>query len=457
VTRVRQRAAACVVLAALVAVVAYAGGGDDGAGHTVVLDMPEASGVIAGQDVRLAGAVVGHVASVDVTRHGAAARVELDLSDDVWPLRAGTDVTLRWGGTVNLRNRYFELHAGPPSGTPLADGATLSGRSVHVPVEFDTLLAAFPDRTRDDARTLLRRVGPATSDGRTAFRRSVERAPAALGAATAILQQLGADKRALSVLVRSTDDVLAAVDRARPQTRQLLTGTAQTLSTVAQQSVALKRTLDRAAQTLRATRRLLTTARPALDDVRDVSARLRPGVTEARRLARPLNRALLSLDAVAAPAQHTVDKLTQAAPRLTTLLGQARSMTPDLNDMFDGATTSLSCIRPFTPEVASFVSTWADFTAATDGKDKLFRAQVQNFLPAATNANAFTSAQAKRAFPQLTFGFPRPPGTSAGQPWFIPECNVTADALNPDRDPEARAVSPLEQLPPLRASVRTGR
>jgi hypothetical protein len=39
----------------------------------------------------------------------------------------------------------------------------------------------------------------------------------------------------------------------------------------------------------------------------------------------------------------------------------------------------------------------------------------------------------------LTYAFPRPPGDSAGQPWFLPECGITKDAYDPSKDPEGKA------------------
>jgi hypothetical protein len=165
-----------------------------------------------------------------------------------------------------------------------------------------------------------------------------------------------------------------------------------------------------------------------------------------------LNRLLTALGDVAPAATTAVDKLTKAAPRLSALLIKAQDVAPELGHAFDESVTSLRCLRPFTPEIAAFFSTWSDFTAASDGKDKLFRAQVQNFLPAGHNANSINPAEAKRLYPQLTYGFPRPPGTSAGQPWFIPECNVTAAALDPSRDPETKS-SGLGQLPALRPAI----
>jgi len=53
----------------------------------------------------------------------------------------------------------------------------------------------------------------------------------------------------------------------------------------------------------------------------------------------------------------------------------------------------------------------------------------------------------------MTYGFPRPPGTDAGQPWFLPQCGAGPDALDPNKDPEARSFNQVFKIPSLRSSI----
>jgi hypothetical protein len=88
-----------------------------------------------------------------------------------------------------------------------------------------------------------------------------------------------------------------------------------------------------------------------------------------------------------------------------------------------------------------------------DGKDKVLRAQVQQFLPANYNSVPLTPAQAAAAFPGMKYGFPRPPGTNAGQPWFQPQCGAGPEALDPSKDQEAVSGTP-SPIPGSKASGR---
>ena len=46
------------------------------------------------------------------------------------------------------------------------------------------------------------------------------------------------------------------------------------------------------------------------------------------------------------------------------------------------------------------------------------------------DAATFTQLSGKK------FALPRPPGLTAGQPWFLPDCGAGPDALDPTKDRE---------------------
>jgi hypothetical protein len=127
-----------------------------------------------------------------------------------------------------------------------------------------------------------------------------------------------------------------------------------------------------------------------------------------------------------------------ATPSLNPLLQRAATLMHDIASIGKQATTELDCIRPYAPDIAGFASNWADFLSWGDAKDRVIRAQVQNLTPAPVNIVGYDSATAAKLFPGLRYAFPRPPGESAGQPWFQPQCGITKDALDPSKDPEAR-------------------
>jgi hypothetical protein len=120
---------------------------------------------------------------------------------------------------------------------------------------------------------------------------------------------------------------------------------------------------------------------------------------------------------------------------------------PELGSIGRQSVTQLGCIRPYTPDIVAFFSNWADWLSATDGKDRYGRANGETLIPAGSNAETKNSGQIAQQYPGLRYGFPRPPGYNAGQPWFLPQCGAGPAALDPTKDPEARSYNPLEKLP----------
>jgi hypothetical protein len=55
-----------------------------------------------------------------------------------------------------------------------------------------------------------------------------------------------------------------------------------------------------------------------------------------------------------------------------------------------------------------------------------------NSLATPLNSAQFAAISGKK------YAMPRPPGLMAGQPWFIPQCGITKDALDPSKDPETK-------------------
>jgi ABC-type transporter Mla subunit MlaD len=253
-----------------------------------------------------------------------------------------------------------------------------------------------------------------------------------------VVRDLNDQQAAVSQLIRSGDRVLAAVQAADPDLRTLLEGAGTTFDAIADEASSTQAALAGAPKTFTNVRDTLKRADSTLGNVETLAGRIAPGITELRRTASPLNTTLGTVRQVAPDATTTLATLRGALPSINPLLAKVRTLSPALESIGKQAVPSLKCIRPFTPDIMAFFTDWGDYFSNPDGKDKLIRAQVQNYGPAFSNASPFNSAEAAAAFPGLKFGFPRPPGYNAGQPWFLPKCGAGPDALDPTKDPETR-------------------
>jgi ABC-type transporter Mla subunit MlaD len=428
------------------AVVAVAVSGNGSRRHHLFVTVADATDALAGQEIRAAGRPVGEIASIEPVRRGHALRLDLAIDDAAWPVPSGTRFALRWGGTISYGNRYLALEQGPSAAPPLTDGQTIPAADFTVPVEFDQLIGTFTPEVRSDLKSFLDRGGVTLSAAEPDLRQAIEAAPPALAQAGFVLHDLDADEQALDTLVISTDRVVGAVHAADPGVGRLVSSAATTFDAIGSEAGSLKDTLAAAPPTLIHARATLAHAGRTLGVAGDLLARLAPGVDQVRRLAAPLDGTLARLMSVGPGAVSTLETAHTAAPQLNPLLGKATRLMPELRSVGRQAVTQLQCIRPYTPDIVAFFSNWADWLSYTDGKDRYGLANSETLLPAGHNAETINSGQAAQQFPGLRYGFPRPPGYNAGQPWYLPQCGAGPDALDPSKDPEARTYNPTEQL-----------
>jgi ABC-type transporter Mla subunit MlaD len=423
-------------VAAVVLIIVIAGGGEDG--HELHVTVDDAASTVVGQRIRAGGVKVGEITSIEPIQGGRKVKLGLRLDDAAWPLPTGSKMQLRWGGTANYDDRYIALTLGPRSAPPVADGAAFPSADFTTPVELDTFLATFTPKVRTDLRGAIDDAGATLKQARPGLTRALAKTPQALDEASHVMVDLTADQRALDTLLRQADSVVNAVQTADPGLKTLLTGAAQTFDAVAARQGQLKQTLQAAPGTFAHARTTLASADTTLNAAAKLTQRLNPGVTELRRIASPLNHVLGTVVKVGPDARDTLATARKAVPDLNPLLTKVTAQLPQLGDIGKQATEQLTCLRPYSPEIASFFSNWGDFLSDTDGRDKFIRANVIVPLPSSFNALPYNSGTAKTLFPGTEFGFPRPPGGVAGQPWYQPDCGVTPDQVNPFLDSEAR-------------------
>src|SRR3954452_266405 len=108
-TAVRRTAAitAVAIVAVLVLILFLSGGSP----YTVTLRLDNASQLVKGNLVQVAGTKVGTVKSIRLTDDGQAA-VKIVVNDDYSPLHEGTQAVIRQASLSGIANRYVDLQQG---------------------------------------------------------------------------------------------------------------------------------------------------------------------------------------------------------------------------------------------------------------------------------------------------------------------------------------------------------
>jgi virulence factor Mce-like protein len=430
----RLLAPLALVAAVVIAVVLLAGGGGDT--HKLRASFDSVVQLAPGQELRMAGRKVGEIGDIDLSDGHAV--VELKVTDDkVWPLHRGTTAGARWGSTTSLAYRYVELFPGPNSAPALKDDGVLTTKQTRSAMELDESYRIFRGRTREDLRGVVDEAADTLDGQGTALRAGLKQAGPGLDSAASLLREFGADEEALRTLVRSGERATSALAARESDIRGLVDHAASTFDEFAQHTRAEQVSLERAPGAFRESTSTLHRLDSSLTGLQALLTDLGPGAKELRTLAEPARAAFAELRDVVPIAGRALRSGSKASPGLTRLLKQGRPFLNDFGSILDQVEPIMSCLRPYAPELAGNMATWAGWNKNYDRGGhyaRTFPLQAHPLLTPGLTSDSKTITTLFKG--RLNYAMPRPPGLNAGKPWFIPECGITEAALDPSKDPE---------------------
>lgn len=130
--------------------------GSGGSDHVVTARFKDADGLVAGNEVRVAGVPAGSVTSVQMgssSTGGQYAEVEISVDGGHWPLHKGTGLAIKPKGV--LSNVYVELDPGSVHNPVLGDQPFFDVGQTSSPINLDALSNVFTGDVRESIRTQL--------------------------------------------------------------------------------------------------------------------------------------------------------------------------------------------------------------------------------------------------------------------------------------------------------------
>jgi hypothetical protein len=183
---------------------------------------------------------------------------------------------------------------------------------------------------------------------------------------------------------------------------------------------------------------------------------LRPGAARLSPLAAQAAPALAQLRQTVPAALRTVENATTAAPHVSALMTAATPFMKAAPGVFGDLAPMVGCLRPYAPELGGALvggdgghqnydvidPKLNPYVVRYVGKIRADGKVEQHGLRATPMASLASAEKATNSatFAKLSgkmYAYPRPPGLTTNQPWFIPECGITKDALDPSKDPES--------------------
>lgn len=350
--------AALIVATAVVATVLF---GDRGPGYTVHARFQNASQLVNGDFVQVAGVPIGKITGIDLTPDGQA-DVRMKITDSGYrPLRRGTKAIIRQASLSGVANRYVDLQL------PAADhqdtippGGVIDQTDTTTAVDLDQLFNTFDPKTRKALSGLIR--GYAASYGGKGVEANAGWAylNPALAASSRLFDELDSDTPMLKRFVGESAQLVGNLAARRSNLAGLVDHLATTTGAIGRQKQSLSTAIGdlpafmrRADTTFVNLRATLDDLQPLVSDAKPVAKKLRPFFAQLRPLARDARPTLRDLSALVrsrGPANDLIELTNSAVPLRNAAVGPIKRNGKQRDGAFPGTTTAL---KQATPELAT--------------------------------------------------------------------------------------------------------
>jgi phospholipid/cholesterol/gamma-HCH transport system substrate-binding protein len=293
--------AVLVIAIAAVAVVLLQGNESD---YRVVARFENASQLVKGNEVQVAGVAIGSVEKIELTDDGQA-DVHLRIKDPEYaPLRRGTQAIVRLTSLSGVANRYLDLRLPGGNAPEIEDGGRIEASSTTSAVDLDQVLSMLDKRAQADLQGVIQGFGRQYSGRSEEAARGWLYLNPSLAATSRLFEELNYDTPALNKFVTESSKLVTDVGERREDVAGLVDRLAAFTGAVASRRTELADAIGQLPPFMRRANSTFVNLRAAVDD-------LRPLVEESKPVTPKLRRLLAELRPFARDARPTVQALSK--------------------------------------------------------------------------------------------------------------------------------------------------
>jgi ABC-type transporter Mla subunit MlaD len=299
-------------VAGLLAIVLASPARSDGGPYTVRAIFDDAAFAANGEDVRVAGANVGTISSLEVTADKRAA-VSLAIADSRFtPFHANAHCAIRPQSLIG--EQYVDCSPGTAAASQLARIAKGPGAGSYVlpvtrtssPVDSDIVQNISREPVRQSLAVIIDELGTGLAARGSDLNAVIHRANPALGDTDKVLKILASQNHALAQLATNSDTVLAPLARERRQISGFITQANTTSVASAQRAADISRTFQLFPS-------FLSQLRPLMADLGTLADQGTPVMTELGQSADAVGRQFANLTPFAGAARTALIDLGRSA------------------------------------------------------------------------------------------------------------------------------------------------
>ncbi len=313
----------------VVTVLGLGAGGDSGSGYEVRAIFDNVASAVPGEDVKVAGAKIGVIKSMDVTKQKKAA-VVLRIDDARFtPFHADATCTVRPQSLIG--EKFVECNPGTAASPALArieDGAgagehLLPLKQTSSPVDLDLINDINRRPYRERLSILLNEFGTGLAGRGKDLNEVIHRANPALRETDKVLAILARQNRVLGRLAVSSDRALGPLAREKRQLTGFIDSAGQTATATAERRQDIARGLQRLP-------RFLRELDPLMADLQGFAKQATPVATNLNRSGRDVSRVFKALGPFSQAARPSFETLGDALRRGRPAVLRTRPLVQDL-------------------------------------------------------------------------------------------------------------------------------
>ncbi|HEY7267159.1 MAG TPA: MlaD family protein [Solirubrobacterales bacterium] len=316
-------AAALALLGAIVVILLLVLGG--GSSYTVTAQFENASQLVTGNNVNVAGVPVGSIKQISLSDDGQAL-VKMEISDSSYtPLPDGTHATIRSASLSGIANRYVDLDLPPkPDGQTISSGGTIGPADTTSEVDLDQLFDTLNKPTVDSLKRVIRGFARSYDAVGAQANKGFHYLNPFLSTSRRVFGELNSDQANLDGLVVDAAGLTSTLDQKSPEISQLVSNLNGMLGTIGQQQSSLASAVGQLPDFMRQFNTTAVNLRAALDDVQPLIDYTRP---VARKL-QPFAKRLRGFARDAVPTVQGVNGIIKAPGAANDLIELTRLQDP---------------------------------------------------------------------------------------------------------------------------------
>jgi phospholipid/cholesterol/gamma-HCH transport system substrate-binding protein len=267
-----------------------------GSSYQVKVLFLNASQLVPGDQVEVAGNSIGTISNIATTPDGQAA-VTLSISNSSFrPLHQGTQATVREPGLSSIAARYVDLTLGPQNAPVIPSGGLIQATSTTSEVDLDELINALDARTRKGIQDVFQ--GSASQylgRGRQAGL-GWEYLNPAIATSSLLFQELNRNTPQFTRFIVNSDNLVTDLAERHSDLSGLISHLSTTFSALASEQTALGQSIQRLPPFMRLANTTFVNLRNALVDLTTLINASRPVAPKLQRLLEQIRP--LAVDAV---------------------------------------------------------------------------------------------------------------------------------------------------------------